>query len=257
VDRAVAYAEVASAPVLGPKRVFVVFLAFFGMQVAAGAVIGFLGGLWYVLAYGPGPRIAADVQRAVVVPAALAGQIVGGLAALRMARRSLPGPVGSGALVPIGWSGASAHHLVLASAAGGALALVYLFGLVPMAPPSPGREWGPLVGAVTAGGWSHHLWAVLALVVAPPVEEFVFRGVAFTGFREAWGPGVAGVVVTLLFVASHFSEIAGAGPAVIGVALVGSATLLARIATGSLAPAIVLHASYNLGLVIATYVGNA
>jgi membrane protease YdiL (CAAX protease family) len=94
-------------------------------------------------------------------------------------------------------------------------------------------------------------------VVAPPVEEFVFRGVLFAGFRRSWKTGAAGALVTLLFIAAHFTEVAGYGPAVIAVALVGAATLVARIATDSLAPAIALHASYNLGLVVALYAATA
>jgi hypothetical protein len=188
-----------------------------------------------------------------MVPAVLAGEIIGGIVAFRMTRRTLSGPIGSGALLSIGWSRARARDVLLASSAGVALALLYLFGLVAGSRPSPGHEWGPLAAAVSSGGWPLHAWAVLALVVAPPVEEFVFRGVLFTGLRQSWSLGSAGAFVLLLFVAAHFSEIASYGPAVIGVALVGGATLVARIATRSLVPAIALHASYNLCLVVVTY----
>lgn len=253
MDAGTSYVEVTSAPVIGAKRAFVVCLVFFAAQFVAGAVIGFFGGLWYVFNYGPGPQVVADVQRGVAVPAALAGEIIGGLVAFRMTRRTRPGPIGSGALGFIGWSRASSRDLLVASSAGVALAFLYLFGLVPAFLPSPEQEWGPLTTAVSSGGWPLHAWAVLAVVVAPPVEEFVFRGVLFTGLRKSWRLGSAGTLVTLLFVAAHFSEIASYGPAVMGVALVGGATLVARIATKSLVPAIVLHASYNLVLVVVTY----
>lgn len=193
----------------------------------------------------------------VVVTAAFVGEIVGGLVAFRMARRALPGPIGSGALLPIGWSRASSRELLLASSAGAALACLYLFALVPAFPPSPGRAWGPLAAAVGYGGWPRHAWAVLGLVVAPPVEEFVFRGVLFAGLRQSWGPVTAGALVIVLFVAGHVSELAGYGPAATGVALLGGATLVARIATRSLGPSIALHAAYNVGLVVVTYASGA
>jgi membrane protease YdiL (CAAX protease family) len=246
-----------SAPVLGPTRALVVFVVFFVVQFVAGLVIGVLAGLAYALGHAGQVVAVTDVQGAVVVTAALVGEIVGGLFAFRMARRALPGPLGSGALLPIGWSRASSRDLLLASAAGVALACLYLLVLVPAFPPSPSQAWGPLATAASSGGWPRHTWAVLALAVAPPVEEFVFRGVLFAGFRRSWGLGVAGVLVTVLFVAGHVSEVTGYGPAAVGVLLLGGATLVARIATRSLGPAIALHAAYNLGLVVVTYASGA
>ena len=257
MDAAVAYVEVAPAPVLGAKRAFGVLLGFVAAQLATGAVLGFFGGLWYVLAYGPGPNTVSEVQRLVAVPGTLAGHIIGAFVAFRMARRTLAGPIASGAFVSIGWARASSRDLLRASAAGVGLGLVYLFVLVPAVQPSPGRELGPLASAALAGGWARHAWAFLAVLVAPPVEEFVFRGVLLTGFRRSWGLAPAGALVSVLFVAAHFSEIANAGPAIIGVALVTGATLVARLAGRSLAPAIALHASYNLAIVIATYASGA
>jgi membrane protease YdiL (CAAX protease family) len=238
MDAAVSYVEVAPAPVLGAKRAFGVLLGFVAVQLATGALLGFFGGLWYVLTHGSGT---------------LAGHVIGALVAFRIARRTLAGPIASGALVSIGWARASSRDLLRASVAGVGLGLVYVFVLVPAFPPFPGGELGPLASAAIAGGWARHVWAVLAVVVAPPVEEFVFRGVLLTGFRRSWGLAPAGAFVSVLFVAVHFSEIAYAGPAIVGVALVTGATLIARLAGRSLAPAIALHASYNLALVVATY----
>lgn len=254
---AVSYGEVASAPVLGAKRAFGVLLVVFAAQLGTGAFLGFFGAIWYVIAYGPGPHVAAEVQRLVTVPATLAAQIIGVVLAFRMTRRSLPGPIASGALASIGWVPASSRTLLRASAGGIALGLLYLFVLVPAAQPTHARELGPLASAAIAGGWTRHLWALLALAVAPPAEEFVFRGVLLTGFRRSWGLAPAAALVSVLFVAAHFSEIAHVGPAIIGVALVTGATLIARLAGRSLAPAIALHASYNLALVVATYASYA
>ena len=253
MDAAVSYVEVAPAPVLGAKRAFGVLLGFVAVQLATGALLGFFGGLWHVLAHGSGPNTVPEVQRLVTVPGTLAGHVIGALVAFRMARRTLAGPIASGALVSIGWARASSRDLLRASVAGVGLGLVYVFVLVPAFPPSSDHELGPLASAAIAGGWARHVWAVLAVVVAPPVEEFVFRGVLLTGFRRSWGLAPAGVFVSVLFVAIHFSEIANTGAAIVGVALVTGATLIARLAGRSLAPAIALHASYNLALVVATY----
>jgi membrane protease YdiL (CAAX protease family) len=243
---------------LGPKKGLLVLFVYYAVQIVVGVVIGIGGGLWYVVSRGADdPQVVDLAQRSVVVPASLAGVVAGGVVAFRLARRSMPGPIASGALLSIGWSPARSRDLLLAAAAGVGLAFFYLFGLMAASPPSPNQQWGPLVSAAMSGGWARHTWAILALFVTPPVEEFVFRGVLFTGFSRSWMPGSAGALVLILFVAVHLPEVVAYGPAVVAVALVGGATLVARIVTNSLLPAIALHAFYNLGLVVATYAGAA
>jgi membrane protease YdiL (CAAX protease family) len=95
------------------------------------------------------------------------------------------------------------------------------------------------------------------LVVAPPIEEFMFRGVLFAGLSRSWSVASAGTLVTLVFLASHLTEVWGYPPAVVSVAAVGTAALFARIHTKSLAPAVALHAAYNLMLTVSVYAGRS
>ncbi len=111
--------------------------------------------------------------------------------------------------------------------------------------------------AAGAGGWQRLGWAVLALFVAPPVEEFLFRGVLWSGLVRSMGSGKAGVVVTLLFVASHVTEARGYWPAWIAISVLAVAALAVRVRSGSLLPPVVLHTSYNAVLVAAVYLGAA
>ena len=64
------------------------------------------------------------------------------------------------------------------------------------------------------------------------------------------------VVSTLLFVAMHLTEIGTYWPPLTGVAMAGVAALLARTSTGSLLPAMVLHASYNGALTLVIYLAS-
>jgi membrane protease YdiL (CAAX protease family) len=240
-------------PGLSAGRAVAVFLAYFGAQLVAGILVGiaFVG---YALTRGVRePHIAAEVPRLVVLPAALLGLMAGGFVALWMVRRSLPGPLPS-ALHAIGWRRASSRALLISALAGAALAATYLFVLTPHAVSPPAEQWGPMATAAGAGGWARHAWAVLALL-APPVEEFVFRGVLLAGLRRSWTMASAATVVTALFVAAHFGEVLGYEPAFVAIILTGTATVVARITTGSLVPPIVLHGCYNLGLVVAVYSG--
>lgn len=244
-------------PILGPKRAFLVFVSYYAAQIVVGIPIGLVGGMWYVITAGAeNPHGAADGLQTIVVWASIACMAVGGVVAFGLARRSLPGPLDSGALLSIGWKRAAPRDLLWSSLAGVGLAVLYIYGLLPAGPPSPDQQWGPLVSAASSGGWARHGWAVLLLLVSPPVEEFVFRGVIFAGFCRSWTYGTAGTLVTVLFVAAHLPEIRFL-PALIAVSLVGGAALVARISTHSLGPAIALHASYNLGIVVATYSGVA
>ena len=106
-------------------------------------------------------------------------------------------------------------------------------------------------GVMAARGWTQVAWVVLAVGIAPPVEEFVFRGVLWTGFSRSLSPLRAGIVVTLLFVAMHLMQVAGYTPALFAIGAMGIASLVVRIVSGSLVPAILLHLGYNAVVTIA------
>jgi membrane protease YdiL (CAAX protease family) len=61
------------------------------------------------------------------------------------------------------------------------------------------------------------------------------------------------MIVTVLFVSLHLAEATHYLPALVILVLFSMATLLARIATRSILPSIVLHTTYNLGLVAIVY----
>lgn len=119
----------------------------------------------------------------------------------------------------------------------------------------PAKTWGPLATITLHEGWPRHGWALLALLLAPLVEEFVFRGVLYSGLAQTWGVAGAGLFVTLVFVAQHLPEVGGYWPALLSIIALGTAAVLLRIRTQSLFPAMLLHASYNLVVVVMVYGG--
>jgi membrane protease YdiL (CAAX protease family) len=238
---------------LSAGRALAIFLAYFGAQLVAGILVGIVFVGYAISRRGVDPHIAMDAQRLLILPAALLGLMAGGLVAFWMVRRSLPGPLPS-ALRAIGWCKASSRDVLVSALAGAGLAAVYLFVLTPHSASPPVEQWGPLATAASAGGWARHAWALLALL-APPVEEFVFRGVLLAGLSRSWSTPSAAAVVTALFVAAHFGEVLVYAPAFVAIILAGIATVVARVVTRSLVPAMVLHGCYNLGLVLAVYAG--
>lgn len=79
-----------------------------------------------------------------------------------------------------------------------------------------------------------------AAVVAPVVEEFIFRGYFYGTFRHYIGPLGAMVVTSLLFAAIHLNLLALPGLFVLALCF-----SLAYEATGSLLVPIVMHAIFN------------
>ncbi len=97
------------------------------------------------------------------------------------------------------------------------------------------------------------VWAFMFIGLFPIVEEVLFRGFLFTGLSQSWGPGAAGLITTMVFVAVHMPKVLEYWPALLAVSLVGSLTVLIRFRTGTLAPGIALHSTYNGVLVAAAF----
>ncbi len=223
-------------------------------QLGFGMAVGLVVGLYYGIAHGPAtPPLYAEIERAVLLPAAAASMIGGGLVAFVMTRRALPGGLRAGALRPIGWCAARKGHLVPAACLGAALGAFYLFGLGRVVPAGPDQAWGPVARAMAAPGWQRLAWAILVIGVAPPAEELLFRGVLWNGLARRLPAALAAVVVTLLFLLGHIAEMRGYWPAWFAIAALGLLAIAVRVRGESLLPAIVLHAAYNACLVAVAY----
>ncbi|MCA9454949.1 MAG: CPBP family intramembrane metalloprotease [Nitrospira sp.] len=96
-------------------------------------------------------------------------------------------------------------------------------------------------------------WALMFIGLFPVIEEVLFRGFLFAGLAQSWGPGLGGLMPTLIFVGVHMPKVLAYWSALLAVSLLGSLTVLIRIRTGSLAPGIALHSTYNGVLVAAAF----
>jgi len=98
--------------------------------------------------------------------------------------------------------------------------------------------------------------AAFAVLVAPFMEELIFRGVLFAVFERRVGVRFAVATTTVLFAALHVPEYRGAWNHVLLICLVSGIFSLARGLTASLAPSVILHFAYNLSLMAALYFGT-
>ena len=95
--------------------------------------------------------------------------------------------------------------------------------------------------------------AAFAVLVAPVTEELIFRGVLFTFFDRLAGTRFAIAMTALLFAGLHVPEYWGAWNHVLLIGVVAVTLSLARGLSGSLAPSVILHLSYNLSLMVALF----
>jgi len=238
-------------PVWGAKKAFYSLVAFFLPQILLAVPVGIIWGNRCKAAP------TADHRSAVMLMAStFLGTIFGGLVVFRDIRRSFPGPIASGALLTIGWARPRARTLWLAAGVGVGFSLLYL-GALAVFPPLEDQKVGPMARLLASGGWALHVWAIGAVMVAPIVEEFVFRGVLLKGLSASWGVWVAGPLVTLIFVSLHLPEVVHYPPALIVLTACSIALLVARLATKSLVSSIAMHVSYNVGLVVTVYASRA
>ena len=107
--------------------------------------------------------------------------------------------------------------------------------------PTQASGVGPLTQMVTKPGPDRIFWLLLVLLWAPPVEELLFRGVAYGGLHRSWGPVWAAVVTTVVFVGLHMGEIRYFWPAALSLAAVASMALVLRLRTQAMGPPVALH----------------
>jgi membrane protease YdiL (CAAX protease family) len=181
-------------------------------------------------------------------PGACVAGAAAGLAVLRMLPRSLDERAGAGVYVSW-WAPAGLREMVLPAVAGMLLAAAYVYVGDSFYPVDATVQQGPLATMAQSPGSRQWLWATFAVLCAPAIEEILFRGVLLTALQRAWGTICAAAVVSLIFVALHAGEAAGYPPAMFAIGGVGVLTLVLRLRTGKIAPAISAHAGYNLVIV--------
>ena len=95
-----------------------------------------------------------------------------------------------------------------------------------------------------------------AILVAPFMEEMIFRGILFGIFESQIGLRFAILITAILFGGLHVPEYWGAWNHMFLIFLVGLVFSLARGRSGSLAPSVFLHVGYNASMMIALFIST-
>jgi membrane protease YdiL (CAAX protease family) len=130
---------------------------------------------------------------------------------------------------------------------------VVLALIVQLAPPLlPDRDDFPLTRLFTSPLAGYAI-AAFAILIAPLMEELIFRGILFLFFEHLVGVRFAILGTALLFASLHVPEYWGAWNHVLLILFVGLVFSSARGLTGSLTPSILLHVAYNAALMVGLY----
>ncbi len=152
------------------------------------------------------------------------------------------------------WKGIQWGHLtgkaIMQYVAGGVVVAITV-QLIPVF--LPDKRQFPLEHLFSSPGSSYAV-AVFAVIVAPFMEELIFRGVLFSIFETRVGLRFAIVVTAILFAAMHVPEYQGAWDHLFMIFLVGLVFSLVRGLTKRLAPCVVLHVTYNGCLMVGLFV---
>lgn len=229
-----------------------VFLSYFGGQFAGGIagsfVAGFLGAI-------SGSNITAIIESAMPFTI-FASMIFGGVAMAAAAVFLIRGELKSTAPDGASWAPGNLRKNTFGTAIGIAMALIYVeTALLIGGEPDP-ESLGPIAKMAMQKGFVQVLWAIIAVLLAPPIEELMFRGVFYGGYRKSFGPGWAAVVTTVLFVLLHITEIVYYWPAILGISAMAVIALWMRLRSNAVGPAIASHFGYNLTLTITAFIAT-
>jgi membrane protease YdiL (CAAX protease family) len=240
---------------LGAWSAFLIFLGYVGAQLITGAFVGLVAGVRFALSGAnlQDPAALERLKRTIEAPAAVLGMVVAGIVAVLLVRYFAREAIGDRSADGIAWARGTVAALMLGFGVGGLLSLGYVLVTSLLIPPAPDLSLGPLARMAATPGTARTYWTVAALAVAPPLEEFLFRGVLFSGLARTWGRPAGALLSTALFVLLHLPETIAYWPSAIAITLLGVGALVLRIRASAVGPAVAGHFAYNLVLVVVVY----
>jgi len=224
--------------VLNAKYATIILIVVFAATMVGGIAAGLFGSLFAISNFYSGGFLRVALPVAVLV-----GQICG-IAALVWVT-AIPFGFSTNDTSPTGaaWVRGS-WRAIFGGMVTGAI-IFFVAGLILMrAGPSHstyGTGYTQQMGRVP--GFPQIAWIINAVLFAPVVEELLFRGVLYGGYRRSFGHIWSFVITTSIFVLVHFPNVAPIGIIeLVGLAL---AALWWRLRSNAIGPCIAVHFVYN------------
>jgi membrane protease YdiL (CAAX protease family) len=115
------------------------------------------------------------------------------------------------------------------------------------------RDIDPLARMALSSGFLRALAVIIALLLAPPTEEILFRGVLLGGYRKSFGSFWAALLTTFLLLLLHVPKTIHSMPILAGLTGVSAAALWCRWRSSAIGPAIAVHVGYNALLTVIAF----
>jgi membrane protease YdiL (CAAX protease family) len=243
----------ADAPRLNASRATSILIIFLAAQLITSMMVG-IAGSSLAVARGRNfqdPKEVAAFTKGITpiaVPfAALGGGIATVLASFLLVRNHLKDASPSGAA----WTLGSAKQLFRGFILGLQAAIVYVvFASMAATLGFPHDKIGLLAQMASGSGLPYVSWLISMLLLAPPFEELLFRGILYGGYRHSFGHLKAAVITTLIFSLLHITEWIYFLPAVVGITGMAILALWIRLRYAAIGPAIAAHFGYNASLAV-------
>jgi membrane protease YdiL (CAAX protease family) len=111
--------------------------------------------------------------------------------------------------------------------------------------PPPHELANPMLRFVAYGRWAVAVLFLMAVIMAPFLEEALFRGILLPALRRRLSFVPAALLVTVLFAGLHAVQTGGYLPALVAISLVGYLLAWLREVSDSLWPAVIFHMGFN------------
>lgn len=139
-----------------------------------------------------------------------------------------------------------ADRRTLLLAAGAGVLLATLLGVLSIFAAAPDLEnQGLLAQALSSGPVGRIAFGLTAVLLAPPIEEYVFRGVLLGTLLPTTGPFAGAALSGTAFWMLHAAEWSHYWPAALGIASMTVLVTVLRLRTRSIMPGIGAHMFYN------------
>jgi len=217
--------------------------AYLGAQVLVWCIVGVIAAARTGKGGGQGDLLQALIG---LVPVALPGSLIAGGIALLLVLRSWRRRLGAEALRSVlGLSWGRPRQVVNGVLGGAALAVLIL----PLMALVTHRPEPPDLITQLAGSSNSTLraWVISAVLLAPPIEELMFRGVLFGALANTWNIRAAALTSGATFWLMHGPEFVH-WPAAVAIGLLTILATWLRVRNRSLGPSIAAHFGYNLVL---------
>jgi membrane protease YdiL (CAAX protease family) len=245
-------------PILNGRNATLILGAFLAGQFCFAAIVGFVYGFGEAIK-GAGGSLTnhAELTRSILAPATLLGFIGGGIAMIWLSRTIVKKALDDTSEIGAAWVVGRRKDIGKGLLIGFSVALIYIIPSSFLQPPKDEDSLGPLTRMAMTPGFPQIAWITMALLLAPPLEEMLFRGVLYGGYRKALGATWAAWLTTGIFTLLHITEAIHYLPALVAIAGMALLALRMRLQSSAIGPAIAVHFGYNfvvaVGVICSTW----